>query len=65
MPDISKCEDEECPLKLKCYRYTSTPSEHWQAYSNYKYNTITESCDFFWDNKYLDGYEIKELKNGN
>lgn len=65
MPDISKCENLECPLKEKCYRYTSEPKEHWQAYTNFKYNEDAKSCDFFWDNKYLGGYEVKELKNGN
>ena len=65
MPDISKCENLECPLKEKCYRYTSEPKEHWQAYADFKYSKITESCDFFWSNEGYGGYEVKELKNGN
>ena len=32
MPDIAKCYGEGCPLKEKCYRYTSKPSEYRQAY---------------------------------
>ena len=64
-PDISKCENEECPLKEKCYRYTSKPSEYRQTYSEFKYDEITKGCDYFWSNEGYDGYIIKELKNGN
>jgi len=26
MPDITMCEDKECPMKNKCYRFTAVPS---------------------------------------
>jgi len=26
MPDITMCQDKECPMKNKCYRYTAVPS---------------------------------------
>ena len=32
MPDISKCEGIDCPIKENCYRFTSEPCEY-QAYS--------------------------------
>ena len=32
MPDISMCQDHNCPLKEKCYRYRAIPSQ-WQSYS--------------------------------
>lgn len=32
MPDITKCEGTNCPLKERCYRYTSQPSEYLQSY---------------------------------
>lgn len=51
MPDISKCENLECILKERCYRFTSTPKEHWQAYGNFKYNEDTNSCMHFMDNE--------------
>ena len=53
MPDISMCENKNCPLKEKCYRYTAKPSEHLQAYGYFKPNEEGK-CDYYWDNK---GYE--------
>lgn len=32
MPDITKCANDFCPLRLKCYRYTCTPSHPQQSY---------------------------------
>ena len=29
--DWTKCNDEQCPMKEQCYRYTSKASE-WQSY---------------------------------
>ena len=48
MPDISMCDNEQCPLKETCYRFTATPSEFRQAYAKFKYNEETESCDYYW-----------------
>jgi hypothetical protein len=36
MPDISMCENEDCPLKYSCYRYMAEPSEWWQSYADFK-----------------------------
>lgn len=46
MPDIAKCSNENCPLKEKCYRFTSKPSEFSQAYADFTYD---EGCEYFWD----------------
>jgi hypothetical protein len=35
MPDITKCDNEKCPLKEKCYRWTSKWDEY-QAYSHFE-----------------------------
>jgi len=49
MPDITKCNDEKCPKRKKCYRYWSNPNS-WQSY-------FTESprkgkiCDYYWERK--------------
>jgi hypothetical protein len=32
MVDISMCQDTECPMRAKCYRYRAAPSDHWQSY---------------------------------
>ena len=48
MPDISKCNGTNCPLKETCYRYTSEPNEHWQAYGDFSYNEETNECEYYW-----------------
>ena len=51
MPDISKCRVEECPLKTKCYRYTSIANEYWQSYfTEIPYDKEANECDHYWDN---------------
>jgi hypothetical protein len=32
MPDIVMCGWEDCPMKLRCYRYRATPNEYRQAF---------------------------------
>lgn len=46
MPDITKCKDEECPIKDMCFRYTSEPSER-QAYFTESPRKDKE-CEMFW-----------------
>ena len=48
MPDISMCANEECPLKEKCYRYTSEPDKYLQSYGDFKPDENGE-CEYFWD----------------
>lgn len=43
MPDISKCNGKDCPIKEKCFRYTSNASM-WQAWHPFKYDN---GCDAF------------------
>ena len=50
MPDISMCQNEACPLKEKCYRYTATPFPGLQVYGWFKPNEEGK-CDHYWDNK--------------
>lgn len=46
MPDISMCMNETCPIKKSCYRYTATPSEHWQSYGSFVWKD--GKCDHYW-----------------
>jgi len=32
MPDLSKCEGKDCPLRNDCYRYTCEPYEYLQSW---------------------------------
>lgn len=50
MPDISMCENQECPLKEKCYRYTAKPSPVLQAYGYFKPDEEGK-CYYYWDNE--------------
>jgi hypothetical protein len=47
MPDITMCQDNECPMKNKCYRFTATPSKYGQSYFA---ETPREDyyCDYFY-----------------
>lgn len=53
MVDISKCINEECPLKLLCYRYTAKANPHRQAYGSFQFKIVNgkTECEYFWSNK--------------
>lgn len=44
------CRSNTCPLKDKCYRFTATPSPFRQAYAGFKYDEVTNNCDYYWNN---------------
>lgn len=43
MPDITKCLNEDCPIKETCYRWTAIASE-WQSVAKYNYDK-ENGCD--------------------
>lgn len=47
MPDISKCSNEDCPLKESCYRYKVKPNPFRQAYTTYEPNKDGKTCNHF------------------
>jgi len=47
MTDISKCVNEDCPSKEKCWRYVAPGSEY-QSYANFDPKG-EEKCEYFWD----------------
>jgi hypothetical protein len=52
--DISKCLDNTCPLKDKCWRFTAPANPLWQSYGNFQYEIKEDGevkCDYFWDNE--------------
>ena len=49
MTDIIKCNNEDCKLKDKCYRFTA-PASNYQSYFSENPDKDGE-CDRFWDNK--------------
>ena len=44
MPDIAMCKNQECPVRLKCYRFVAIPSEYRQSYMNFSH-TISPELD--------------------
>ena len=57
MPDISKCEGKDCPLKYKCYRFTCIGDSYSQSYfmePPYK----DGKCDYFMEIRNPRGTDI-------
>ena len=51
MADITMCKGNDCPLKEKCHRYTSTPNEFYQSnFSIPPYNIHLRKCIMYWIN---------------
>lgn len=60
MSDIAKCENESCPLKDSCYRYTALANEFRQSYAKFQIDDESGECSGFWDN-----FEYKKRDNEN
>ena len=50
MADIAKCEDNLCPSKEYCYRFTAPASKLWQSYGQFNRELDAYNCDMFWNN---------------
>lgn len=65
MPDITMCDDAECPNSNQCYRFLAKPSS-WQSYfvGSPRENNVTE-CDHFWLHREseIDKKKEKSCKN--
>lgn len=48
MPDISMCQDNACPSRLRCYRYNATPTPGRQTYGSFDRKPEAERCSFYW-----------------
>lgn len=48
MPDISMCDNADCPSCTLCWRFMAKPSAY-QSYSNFQPNG--DKCKSFWDMK--------------
>lgn len=67
MPDITKCTGTDCPVKEKCFRFTSEPNEH-QSYfvdvpGKLEGNEFT--CSYFWGKATQETFEqLIKIVNG-
>lgn len=48
MTDISKCDNKDCPIRDKCYRFTAKSGE-WQTYADFQYDKKLNKCVYFWE----------------
>jgi len=46
MPDITMCQNEECPSKEKCFRYTA-PASKYQSYTVFPVPEGKDKCEYF------------------
>jgi len=46
MTDITKCINEKCPIRDKCYRHTAKDGVYEQSYSYFEYKD--DDCEYFW-----------------
>ena len=49
MPDITMCQEDQCPRRNLCYRYTARPDQYWQSYFAKKPCDDYATCREFWD----------------
>lgn len=49
MPDITMCNDAECPFRDTCYRYTAPPNGWRQAW--FTSSPRNGDCDYYWPTK--------------
>ena len=68
MTDITKCRDEDCPLKESCYRYTAPHNEYGQSYfmesprKIHEDKTASVECDMYWGDKTESVYrQLKDI----
>lgn len=50
MPDITMCQNDDCPMAKECYRHEAEPTPRYQSYTHFHYQDGT--CDSFmeiWD----------------
>jgi len=65
MSDITKCQDDKCPSKEICYRYTA-PAVERQDYGIFNREEDADNCDMFWGgNATAIFIELKNIVNGN
>lgn len=47
MADITKCKDNDCPVKDECHRYTAPATSKWQSYF-LDSPRVGDLCEYFW-----------------
>ena len=62
MPDISMCQDTQCPSREECYRFTAKPSQP-QYYSDFsEFRAGQDVCEDFVPNEKCQTRSLMERK---
>jgi hypothetical protein len=63
MPDITMCNDKECPKSRSCFRFRAIADGKWQSYftTSPRENHRDELCQYFWNMEEVDPL-IKEIR---
>ena len=48
MADIAMCQNDDCPMREKCYRYMAKSSGNGQSYALYEPDENGRCEDFLW-----------------
>ena len=48
MPDISMCQNRQCPSAGECWRFNATPWEQGQLYGSFTVEEGEDKCFAFW-----------------
>lgn len=50
MSDITKCDNNKCPLRAECWRAIAKSNPYWQAYAMFEYEERDGKvvCDSQW-----------------
>lgn len=61
MPDISMCQNSDCPSAEKCYRFMAVPNEYWQSLSDFRPNDGEIKCKYFME---IGGRRVRQIGLG-
>ena len=68
MPDISLCKNNNCTLRVNCFRFLAEPNEYRQSYGSFEPNENNECSNFVDFSKHphhkLRDFEVVPLGKG-
>jgi hypothetical protein len=59
MPDISMCNNQDCPKKETCYRFIAKPNIH-QSYTKFEFNG---NCMYYLKSSLIKNKKILHIKS--
>lgn len=59
--DLTKCANEDCPLRNGCCRFTAKANPYGQSYSDFKFKQNKDEkaeCDYYWNDTTERGVDL-------